>query len=186
MWHRAPSLEHKDTLARGLRIEELIRLLCLIEAKAVREHPIHRDLTVGDKAGTVRLSNRVKRPGGENRELLADHVRTDIDGDVVAFPDKTHRPPGPRAAYGRDAGVRRSATIERQIGPFTVRQVFDRSNWIVGLWIDRDVRAKRLGEPQTLGTNVHRDDARAHSFGEHGGAQADRALAKNGNSVTAR
>jgi hypothetical protein len=82
---RETALEHKDTLARGLRIEEPIRLLCLIEAKAVREHPIHRHLALGDKAGTVRLSDRVKRPGGENSELLADHVRTDLDSDVVAF-----------------------------------------------------------------------------------------------------
>src|SRR5207249_2190811 len=118
----------------------------------------HRHLAVGDKAGTVRLSDRVERPGGENRELLTDHVRTDIDGDVIAFPDKTHRPPGSRAAYGRDAGVRRSATVERQVGPFTVRQVFNGGNWIIGLRIDGDVGAKRLGEPQTLGTHVHRDD----------------------------
>ena len=106
------------------------------------ENPIHRDLTVGNKAGAVSLPHRVKRPGRQNSELLADHVWTDVDGDVIAFADETDRTPGTRTAHGSNAGIRGSATIECQISPFAVRQVFDRRNGISGLRIDGDVGAK--------------------------------------------
>src|SRR5438093_98844 len=94
MWHSggAPkpgnALKHKDPFTSGLSIEQPIRLLRLVEREAVCEHTIHRDLAVGNKAGAVGLTNGVKGPGRQNGELLADHIRTDVDGDVIAFPDK--------------------------------------------------------------------------------------------------
>src|SRR6267378_2175313 len=139
---RCGALEHKNALARGLRVEEPVRFLGLVEGEAVGEHTIHRDLAVGDKAGAVSLPHCVKRPGRKNGELLADHVWTDVNGDVIAFTDKTDCTPGPRAAHGSNAGVRGGATIECQISPFAVRQVFDRRNGISGLRVDGDVRAE--------------------------------------------
>src|SRR5215813_10358644 len=139
---RCGKLEHKNALARGLRVEEPVRFLGLVKGEAVGEHTIHRDLAVGDKAGAVSLPHCVKRPGRKNGELLADHVWTDVDGDVIAFTDKTDRAPGTCAAHGSNAGLRGGTTIECQISPFAVRQVFDRRNGISGLRIDGDVGAK--------------------------------------------
>src|SRR5262245_20566278 len=136
------ALEHKNALARGLRVEEPVCFFGLVEGETVREHTIHRDLTVSDKAGAVSLSHRVKCPGRQNGELLADHVWTNVDGDVIAFANKADRPPGTRAAHGSNASFRRGATIECQISPFAVRQVFDRRNGISGLWVDSDVRTE--------------------------------------------
>jgi hypothetical protein len=59
---RQHALEHKNALARGLRVKEPVRFLGLIEGEAVGEHTIHGDLAVGDKAGAVSLPHRVKRP----------------------------------------------------------------------------------------------------------------------------
>ena len=150
------------------------------------EHTIHRDLAVGDKAGAVRLPHRVKCPGRKNGKLLADHVWTDVDGDVIAFANKTDRTPGTRAAHGSNASVRRGTTIECQISPFAVRQVFDRRNGISGLRVDGDVRAEGLGKPQALRTDIHRDDTRAHSLGKHGGTEAHGTLAKDGDGIATR
>ena len=150
------------------------------------EHTIHRDLAVGNKAGAVGLADGVESPGRQNGELLADHIRTDVDGDVIAFPDKADGPPGTRAAHRSDARVRRRTAIEGQIRAFAVRQLFDRRNRLLGFRINGDVSPERLRQPQALGTDVYRDDARAHGLGEHGGAEPDGALTENRNGVTTR
>src|SRR5207249_12120905 len=55
-------LEHKDTLARRLRVEQAVRVVRLLQPEAVREQPLQRDLAVGDEARALLLADGRERP----------------------------------------------------------------------------------------------------------------------------
>ncbi len=70
-------LHQKHALAGGLGIEEAFDI----------------DFAVDDELGAFGLADRREGPGGDDRQLLAQHVGTDVDRHIVAFADKAHRAP---------------------------------------------------------------------------------------------
>ena len=118
----------KHPFAGGLRIEQPIRFLCLVKGETMCEQPIHLQVAVGNKAGACRLSNGIEGPGGHDGQLLADHIWADTQGHGMAFTDKANTALDTCAAHssGRRVGI--TAAIERQVGAFTVCQVFKRAH----------------------------------------------------------
>src|SRR5579862_2258010 len=72
-------LQQKHALAAGLAIEQLIGRLGLCQLPAIREQVLDVDLVVGDEARAVGLDGGGESPRADDGELLAQHLRTDVD-----------------------------------------------------------------------------------------------------------
>src|SRR5580700_1781561 len=99
-------LHQEHAFAAGLLIEQLVGRLGLVELPTIREQMLDVDLVVGDEARAVGLDGRGERPRADDGELLAQHLRADIDRHVAAFADETGDAPGPRAAHRDQASIR--------------------------------------------------------------------------------
>src|SRR5260370_12197057 len=88
-------LHQKDTFAAGLAVEQPIGLLRLRKLPAVREQTIDGDLAIEDEARAIGLDDCGEGPGADDGELLAQHVRADIEGHAAAFANEPHDTPCP-------------------------------------------------------------------------------------------
>ena len=86
--------------ARGLRIEQPVRFLGLLELPAVREEAVDVDAAIGDVAGAVGLADGREGPRADQRDLPAQQIVADVQGDGVAFADEAGLAPGAHAAHG--------------------------------------------------------------------------------------
>src|ERR1043166_6679131 len=71
-------VEQKHAFAGGLRVEQLIGLVRLIELPAMGEQFFDIDLAVDDELRALRLSYLREGPGRDDRQLLPEHVGADI------------------------------------------------------------------------------------------------------------
>src|SRR5262249_4697383 len=95
----------EHALAGGLCVEQAIGLLCLVELPAVGKEALDIDLALDNEACAVGLALPREGPGADDRQLLAQHIGTDIDRYVVALTDKTHGAPDLGAAHGGDPAL---------------------------------------------------------------------------------
>src|SRR6266446_9427396 len=86
-------LHQEHALAGGLSVEQAIGLFRLVELPVMGEQAVDIDFSVDDELGAFGLADGREGPGGDDRQLLAQHVGTDVDRHIVAFADKAHRAP---------------------------------------------------------------------------------------------
>src|SRR5437899_13040614 len=116
----AEALEDEDALARGLRVEEAVGLLGLVETPAMREQRAERNFAVGDEARAFFLAGVRERPRGVQGDLTPQQVLADLERDVVALAHE--RDPAPRdgAAHGLGARLRPYRAGHRALGALDV------------------------------------------------------------------
>src|ERR1700730_11799581 len=81
-------LDQEYALAGGLGVEQLVGLVRLIELPAVGEEFFDVELAVDDELRALGLSHLREGPGGDDRQLLPEHVGADVDRHLVALADK--------------------------------------------------------------------------------------------------
>src|SRR5215469_6697138 len=159
------SLDQKHTLSGGLRVKQAIGFFRLVELPLMREQAVDIDLALDAEARAVGLALPREGPGGDDRQLPAQHVGADVDRHIVALTDKTHRAPHLGAAHRGDAALGLARGVEREIGA-AMRQILDRADRVVRARVDRLPGTELLGARQPLRADVQGDDAGAHRRGE--------------------
>src|SRR5207302_6163949 len=143
--------------AGGLRVEQAIGLFCLVELPLMGEEAVDVDLALDDEARTVGLALPREGPGADDRQLLAQHVRADVDRHIVALADEGDRAPYLGAAHCGDPAFGLARRVEREVRA-AMRQILDRAHRAVRAWIDGLPRDELLGALQPLRADVERDD----------------------------
>src|SRR5207245_8844768 len=115
----------------------LVRFLRLIQPPSVAEEIVHTNVSIGNELGAIRLANRRKRPRGNDRKLLAQHIGTYVDRDVAAFADEAGGAPRTGGPDRQQASLRSAGSIQRQVRAASVCQIFDRSERTVAACVDR-------------------------------------------------
>src|SRR5690349_20726243 len=105
----------EDALAARLAVEEAVGLLGLVERPAMGEEAVDVDLAVGDEAGAFGLADGREGPGAHQRHLAAQEVVADVERHRVALADEADLAPGPDAAHGIGARLRRGRGVEREM-----------------------------------------------------------------------
>ena len=80
---RPPPLKLEHALAGGLGVEEFVGGHRLVQLEAVGEQALHVDAVLDDEARAVRLALLVEGPGADQRDLAADQVLADLEGDLA-------------------------------------------------------------------------------------------------------
>src|SRR5499433_4429318 len=87
------SRRQDDGLARGLRIEELVSLLRLLELPAVRKELLHIPAVVRNELGALGLALLRERPGADQRHLPAQEIGAHVQRHLAALADEARRAP---------------------------------------------------------------------------------------------
>src|SRR5262249_56464218 len=103
---------------RGLCVEAAVGLVGLLDAPAVGEDALELDLVVGDEARAFEHAHGAEGPRADQRDLAAQEVGADVQGDVAALADVAGGAPGSYAAHGGAARRRRARAFEREPDPF--------------------------------------------------------------------
>src|SRR6516164_1037780 len=129
-------LHQEHALAGGLGVEQVIGLIRLVELPLMCEQAVDIDLALDAETRAIGLPLPREGPGGNDRQLLTQHVGADIDRHIVALADKAYRAPHLSAAYGGDTALGLARSVEGEVGA-AVGQVLDRANRVVGGGVDR-------------------------------------------------
>src|SRR5581483_2572775 len=115
--------EDEDALAGGLRVEQAIRLVRLLEPEAVGEQLLQRDLAVGDEARALLLARVRERPRGVDGELAPQHVLAHVDRRLPALAHEGHASPRAGRLQRAEAALGRAGAIHRRLRALAVSQL---------------------------------------------------------------
>src|SRR5439155_5927167 len=158
----------------GLRVEEAVGLLRLLEPEAVGEQTSEAHLAVGDELRALGLAHARERPRCVDRQLAPDQVLADVERRRVALADERHAAPGRGAAHRGHARVRVARAVHRRLDALAVRELADRGDRVRLLRVDDRLGAELARECQPLGGDVDRDHPGAHRAPEQRRAEPDR------------
>src|SRR4030095_2285468 len=127
----ARSRGQDDRLARGLRVEQPVGLLRLLEAPAVREQALHVDLPVGDEFGAFGLPLLRERPGADQRDLPAQEIRAHVERHLTALAHEARGAPGAHRAHRGRARLGRRGGVERLVGALAAGGSAERLHHVV-------------------------------------------------------
>src|SRR5262249_22769155 len=133
------SVEHEDALAGRLRIEEPVGVGGLGELEAMREKPLERHPTFDDELRALLLDQRAEGPRGVERQLAAEEVPADVEGNLVSLADEADPAPCPSRTDGRETSVGVPGTVERGIRSLPVGEGLQRVGHLLRPALDASI-----------------------------------------------